>query len=183
MSTLAFRLSSDGTTHDRRGGFLLTFILGGLAIAVVTWVIAYSVGIAPWLGFAKQSEAFVAQRVEPKGISVGPRTFAFTKGQRVFVSYDLHRIERGSLAVRVIQRGDLTPDPMATLVLTGEAKGRHEYRVPASGLYTIALHCLPGVNGCDVAYDATWGGLPPQERRTVVTSELNTPLGTWVQVR
>ena len=175
MSTLAFRMTQQSEQGSERGRFWITFFFGALMLVLGAWSVAYSMGIAPWLGYAKQSEVFVGERSGPQGLSIGPRTFGFVKGQRVFVSYDLQRADAGALEVRVVRRGDLTPDPSASLTLERSSKGRHVYRVPKSGLYTVALHCLPGAKGCDIAYRATWGGLPASDTLNVAEAEL----GQW----
>lgn len=157
--------------NNRSRNVLGTLVAVGAAL-VPAWGVAYAMGVAPWLGYATQSQTFVQERSAPSGMSIGPRTFAFKRGQRVFVSYDLHRAEAGTLEVRVIRRGDLTPDPTATLTLERASKGLHEYRVPKSGLYTVALNCLPDANGCDVSYRASWGGLPASGQTTFAQAEL-----------
>ena len=178
MSALAFQIAS---TPDRRSSRFqrVTAALCALPLlAFLIWVSAYALGLAPWLGFASQTETFVGQREAPSGVSVGPRTFAFVRGQRIFVSYDLTRADAGALKVRVIRRGDLTPDPRATLTLDRSETGRHEYVVPASGLYTVSLRCAPDDQGCDIAYRASWGGLPKTEGWRVAALDAAEP-GTW----
>ena len=179
MSALAFRHADASGSSQSGGRFFTTLFFGAFLIAVTGWVIAYSTGIAPWLGFATQSEVFVGERAAPRGLSIGPRTFAFAKGQRVFVSYDLEKAQTGALEVRVVRRGDLTPDPAATLTLEAVGKGRHIYRVPDSGLYTVALNCMPGAEGCDIAYRATWGGLPADRSLRVAEADAEL-LGQWI---
>ena len=181
MSALAFQLSSEANVKGSGRRMPIAILFGAVCAMIGAWLIAYSTGYAPWLGFANQSEAYVGERIRPKGVSIGPRTFAFVKGQRVFVSYNLHKADQGALAVRVIQRGDLTQDPRATLTLSRTGKGRHEYRVPEAGLYTIALHCVAQNDACDVGYNATWGGLPASDTLTLSALD-EAALGTWAAV-
>ena len=126
-------------------------------LAGAIWAGAYMAGIAPWLGTAQRTEVYESFPRHAEGMTIGFETFAFMRGQRVFIDYDLERAAKGTLTIRVIRNGALRADPKGSHLVQTMGPGRFEYVIPRSGTYSIVTRCHATTNGCDIGYTATWG--------------------------
>ena len=151
---------------------LTRFLLPALIVLAAGWAIAYATGIAPWLGTATRAEVFDSGPRQQVGRTIGFETFPFMRGQRIFVDYDLKRVDEGALAIRIVRNGVLYADRKGSALVTTPSSGRFEYVVPVSGRYSIISRCHSKNGGCDIAYTTTWGAHSVFESRGVMTGSL-----------
>ena len=164
-------MSTAAQHHPNAGlgllGLATRFVIPAIVLIVAVWAVAYTTGIAPWLGTATRTELFNRGVVQREGRTIGLETFPFMRGQRIFVDYDISRVTKGGLAIRVIRNGVLYPDKKGAVLITKPSKGRFEYIVPRSGRYSIVSRCYAKTEGCDISYKTTWGAHSVFESRGV----------------
>jgi hypothetical protein len=157
----AARVAREHPAHKGSSWSFLFYAATGL---LCLWIFGYVSGLFPYLGHRERVRSPTSLGL-PYGNSIGsvgvPMAY-LTKGQTVFIDYDVKVSGGGYLWINLQGLPKSPVDvfwPSAWLIVKTDQKGRLIYKIPQSGLYRVVLWENGPFASYGVDYKLSWGAV------------------------